>query len=124
MLHTTNTAFHTKNVSGMRKPSAKFLPLPPISNRTVMNRIAKPIALAAMLLVVLAGCRHKNPNNTLHSDENAVYFWQTWYSTNDYEKRFLFVPLHSEKNKKEKRKLKHSRLSEHPLNSTDNGLVE
>ena len=73
----------------MHKPSAEFLPLPPISNRTVMNRIAKPIALATMLLVVLAGCRHKNPNNTLYSGENAVYFWRTWYSTNDYERQFL-----------------------------------
>lgn len=73
----------------MRKPSAEFLPLPPISNRTVMNRIAKPLVLAAMLLVVLAGCRHKNPNNTLYSGENSVYFWRTWYSTNDYERQFL-----------------------------------
>jgi len=54
-----------------------------------MNRIAKPLVLAAMLLVVLAGCRHKNPNNTLYSGENSVYFWRTWYSTNDYEQQFL-----------------------------------
>jgi hypothetical protein len=89
VLHTTNPAFHTKDLPAVHKPSAEFLPLPPISNCTVMNRIAKHLALAAMLLVVLAGCRHKNPNNTLYSGENSVYFWRTWYSTNDYEDRFL-----------------------------------
>ena len=46
------------------------------------------ILLAAMALC-LAGCRLKNPNNRLNADENAVYYWQTWYSTNHYEKEFL-----------------------------------
>ena len=44
---------------------------------------------AAVLLLCLTGCRHKNPHNKLYSGENSVYFWRTWYSTNDYENRFL-----------------------------------
>ena len=58
-------------------------------NRTVMSHTPKHLILAAALLTVLAGCRHKNPYNKLDASENAVYFWQTWYYTNDYEKRFL-----------------------------------
>ena len=58
-------------------------------NRTVMSHTPKHLILAAALLTVLAGCRHKNPNNKLYSGENAVYFWRTWYSTNDYENQFL-----------------------------------
>ena len=49
----------------------------------------KCIAFCIVLLVVLAGCQHKNPNNTLFSGENSVYFWRTWYSINDYERQFL-----------------------------------
>jgi hypothetical protein len=35
------------------------------------------------------GCQQKNSYNTLPKDENAVYYWRTWYSTNDYEDNFL-----------------------------------
>jgi len=48
----------------------------------------KTILLCAVVLCCM-GCRHHNPNNTLYSGENAVYFWRTWYSTNDYELQFL-----------------------------------
>jgi hypothetical protein len=54
-----------------------------------MKRIAIPFVLAAALLTALAGCRYKNPSNMLKADDHAVYYWRTWYSTNDYEKRFL-----------------------------------
>ncbi len=49
----------------------------------------KTILMCAAVLLCLTGCRHKNPNNKLDSSENAVYFWQTWYSVNNYEERFL-----------------------------------
>ena len=47
------------------------------------------ILMCAAVLLCLTGCRHKNPHNKLYSGENSVYYWQTWYSTNDYEDRFL-----------------------------------
>lgn len=49
----------------------------------------KLILMCVVALLCCAGCRHKNPNNTLYSGENSVYFWRTWYSTNDYERQFL-----------------------------------
>ena len=49
-------------------------------NRTMM--------LAVAALLCLAGCQNKNPKNTLPHD-NAVYYWQTWFQTNNYEKQFL-----------------------------------
>ena len=51
-----------------------------------MKRIAIPFVLAAALLTALAGCRYKNPSNMLKADDHAVYYWRTWYSTNDYER--------------------------------------
>ena len=47
------------------------------------------ILMCAAVLLCLTGCRHKNPHNKLYSGENSVYFWRTWYSTNNYEERFL-----------------------------------
>ena len=49
----------------------------------------KTILMCAAVFLCLTGCRHKNPYNKLYSGENSVYYWQTWYSTNNYEKRFL-----------------------------------
>jgi len=49
----------------------------------------KLILFCVAALLCCTGCRHKNPNNTLYSGENSVYFWRTWYSTNDYERQFL-----------------------------------
>jgi len=49
----------------------------------------KCIAFCIVLLVSLVGCQQKNSYNTLPKDENAVYYWRTWYSTNDYEDNFL-----------------------------------
>ena len=49
----------------------------------------KTILMCAAALLCLTGCHHKNPHNKLYSGENSVYYWQTWYSTNDYEERFL-----------------------------------
>lgn len=51
----------------------------------------KTILMCVAVLLCLTGCRHKNPHNTLPKDGNAVYYWQTWYSTNHYEDNFLAV---------------------------------
>jgi len=61
--------------------------LPQILTPKAMKKTA--ILMCAAVLLCLAGCRHNNPYNKLYSGENSVYFWRTWYSTNDYENRFL-----------------------------------
>ena len=72
--------------STVRYQRTAMLFLPRISKTKAMR---KTILMCAAALLCLCGCRHKNPNNKLYSGENSVYYWQTWYSTNDYEKRFL-----------------------------------
>ncbi len=72
--------------STVRYQRTAMLFLPRISKTKAMR---KTILMCAAALLCLCGCRHKNPNNKLYSGENSVYYWQTWYYTNDYEKRFL-----------------------------------
>ena len=60
--------------------------MPRISKSKAMR---KTILMCTALLLCFGGCRHKNPNNKLAKDENAVYYWQTWYNTNNYEENFL-----------------------------------
>ena len=84
--HTTSHPFHTTGASTVRYQRTAMLFLPRISKTKAMR---KTILMCAAALLCLCGCRHKNPNNKLYSGENSVYYWQTWYSTNDYEKRFL-----------------------------------
>ena len=66
---------------------AEVLFLPRIFNPKTMRKTA--ILMCAAVLLCLTGCRHKNQHNKLDNNENSVYFWRTWYSPNDYEKRFL-----------------------------------
>lgn len=54
-----------------------------------MKSIIKPLVLLIVLTSVLSCCKQKNTHNTLPHDENAVYYWRTWFNTNDFEKRFL-----------------------------------
>ena len=84
--HTTFHSFHTLGALTVRYQRTAMLFLPRISKTKAMR---KTILMCAAALLCLCGCRHKNPNNKLYSGENSVYYWQTWYSTNDYEKRFL-----------------------------------
>ena len=65
---------------------SEVLFLPPNLKPEAMK---KTILMCAAVLLCLTGCRHKNPHNKLYSGENSVYYWQTWYSTNEYEDRFL-----------------------------------
>lgn len=89
VFHTITIPFHTTGEMLSRNLQDEVLFLPPFLNPTVMNRIATFFLFAAVLLVIPVGCRHKNPNNLLNPDENAVYYWRTWFNTNDYEKQFL-----------------------------------
>lgn len=49
----------------------------------------KKIALCALMLMCLAGCQQKCSNNQLGISGNAIYYWRTTFSLNDYEKNFL-----------------------------------
>ena len=55
----------------------------------IPKAMRKPLLMCAAALLCLSGCHHKNPHNKLYGGENSVYYWRTWYSTNDYENRFL-----------------------------------